>query len=269
MEPFMDAPIVVGSKNYVSKPWHTAGGARYFRAGGVIPPHGQNIADYRGRPQMTKYVANVLAGLDGKIPRMEGNAAGCDADEEYDGPSYFVTNGLMGGVKEGFWYNMNRLEDSNWYSGKLDDEFKAMLNNENKERDNLIKSNIDSKIWKRVPGSVKAPTGLLQSSQNYSDRLGNWYSNNVPMKSEGFGNNRSHEYWNEKDYPMVTTNDIDVTKLFPQSGSAMDSMYKWPMTRKLWGEYDRLRPDNPIINARNKEIESSSGSISSHIEKNS
>jgi hypothetical protein len=50
---------------------------------------------------------------------------------------------------------------------------------------------------------------------------------------EGFGNNRAAEDWNEVDYPMITTNNSDLTGIFPQGAPS----HKIPdvMLDKLWG----------------------------------
>lgn len=203
-----------GSKDYESKSWHTPDDARYYRTDGEILPYHQDVIDHRGHSQETNYVSDVLSGNDGQIPIID------DFGNEYAGPSYHQHKTVKG--KEGFWYDMNRLDDAGWRSGKLDDEFKGMLNNENEWRINLIKSNI---------------------------KRSGWNSSTIPLTEEGFGNHRAPEYWNEVDYPIVTSNGLNMTSSFPQKGSLVNSMYKHPIVMKLWGEFDMLKPDDSIIKA--------------------
>jgi hypothetical protein len=249
------SPSVVGSKDYASKSWHTPGGARYYRAGGKILPHHQDVIDHRGHSHETRYVSDVLAGNDGQIPLIEED----DVGNEYVGPSYHQPEAVKG--KEGFWYDMNRLEDAGWYSGKLDEEFKGMLNNENDWRNNLIKSNVKKRGWKHTLGKEPGSLSLV-------DRLSQWNSGTVPLIEEGFGNHRAPEDWNEVDYPIVTSNGLNMTPSFPQNGSLVNSMYKHPNVRKLWGEFDMLKPDDPIVNAMAAERKTKSRTAVSHSKKN-
>lgn len=45
------------------------------------------------------------------------------------------------------------------------------------------------------------------------------------LEPEYFGNNRSALEWNEKDYPMKTTNGLDLTPLFPQDSLYDEGLY--------------------------------------------
>ena len=120
--------------------------------------------------------------------------------------------------KEHFWYDMNRLEDSGWHSGQLDSELTNMTSSEKKWRDDLYRA----KLLK------------LSSMQKKGDDMEN---NNPPV--EGFGNHRAPENWNESDYPMVTTNGIDMSNRFPQQGKLhkIDPV----IYSRLWGELDTLK----------------------------
>jgi hypothetical protein len=187
-----------------------------------------------------------------------------DVGNEYAGLSYNHLNAVKD--KEGFWYDMNRLEDASWYSGKLDDEFKSMINNENNWRNNLIKSNIKRRGWKHTPETGQE--GLSLSEQKSVDRLSQRESSAVPLTEEGFGNHRAPEDWNEVDYPIVTSNGINMTPSFPQNGILLNSMYKHPNVRKLWGEFDMLKPDDPIVRAMAAEQKMTSRTIVSHSIKN-
>lgn len=256
------SPSVVGSKDYANKSWHTPGGARYYRAGGKLLPHHQDVIDHRGHSQETKYVSDVLAGNDGKIPLIEED----DVGNEYVGPSYHIPSAPSAvKSKEGFWYDMNRLEDAGWYSGKLDSEFKGMLNSENEWRNNLIKSNVKKRGWKHAPGT--GPNALSPSERKSFDRLSTWGSSTIPMAEEGFGNHRAPEDWNVVDYPIVTSNGLNMTPSFPQDGSLMNSMYKHPNVRKLWGEFDMLKPDDPIVKAMEEERKTKARTTVSHAKK--
>ena len=42
---------------------------------------------------------------------------------------------------------------------------------------------------------------------------------------EYFGNNRASLEWNEADYPMKTTNGLDLTPLFPQDSLFKENLY--------------------------------------------
>jgi hypothetical protein len=251
---------IVGSKDYASKSWHTPSGARYYREGCKILPHNQDVIDHRGQLQDTKYVSDVLAGNDGQIPLIEDNGG-----NEYVGPSYHQPKSVEN--KEGFWYDMNRLEDKSWYSGKLDDEFKGMINNENDWRNNLIKSNIKRRRWKHTQG--KGPGSLSLSEQKSVNRLSQKDSSTIPLIEEGFGNHRAPEDWNEVDYPIVTSNGLNMTPSFPQNGSLLNSMYKHTNIRKLWGEFDMLKPEDPIVNAMEAKQKMKSRTTVSHSKKNS
>lgn len=156
---------VVGSKNYVSEPWHIPGGSRFYRVGGKRVPQFQDIIDYRGQTD-TKHVSDVLAGYDGNIPIID------DTRDEH-GQSQFYKPLELAKTTENFWYDMNRLEDS---------------------------------------------------------------------RRENFGNNRSRPYWNKKDYPIVTTNNINMDGAFPQSGNTLNNMYLDREVLQLWGEFDMLPP---------------------------
>jgi hypothetical protein len=45
-------------------------------------------------------------------------------------------------------------------------------------------------------------------------------------------------------------------------------MYKHPNVRKLWGEFDMLKPDDPIVNAMAAERKTKSRTAVSHSKKN-
>lgn len=45
------------------------------------------------------------------------------------------------------------------------------------------------------------------------------------LMPEYFGNNRSALGWNEKEYPMKTTNGLDLTPLFPQDSLYDEGLY--------------------------------------------
>ena len=258
MEPYVTRGgniIEVGSKDYASKPWHTPGGARYYKKSGQSLQYHQDIIEHRGHLRDTKYVSDVLAGNDGKIPLIDED----DVGNEYPSPSYHQPNDVKN--KEGFWYDMNRLDDSGWYSGKLDDEFSIMLKEENNWRNNLIKSNTKRNISKKTKGS------LSLSEQKLLNRLSQWDSSMVPLTEEGFGNHRAPEDWNEVDYPIVTSNGLNMTQSFPQSENKVGSIYKHPNIMKLWGEFDMLKPDDPIINAMETEQKTTSRTTVSHSEK--
>jgi len=237
---------VTGSNEYDSGSWY------------------QDVIDHRGHSHDTKYVSDVLAGNDGQIPIIEEENVG----NEYVGPSYHIPSApkaVKG--KEGFWYDMNRLEDASWYSGKLDDEFNDMLNDENDWRNNLIKSNVKNRGRKHT--SETGIGSLSLSEQKSGDRLSQWKSSTVPLTVEGFGNNRAPEGWNEIDYPIVTSNGLNMTPSFPQKGSLVNSMYKHPNVLKLWGEFDMLKPDDHIVKAMAAERKTKSRTTVSHSKKNS
>jgi hypothetical protein len=159
-------------------------------------PH-QNVIDYRGHTHDTVYVTDIMAGNGGIIPPIDEDDTGNECSNHIQ---------VVPENREGFWYDMNRLDDSNWYSGKLDNQFKSMLDKENHQRNNLIKSNI----------------------KNSSSR----------STIEGFGNHRAPEYWNEKDYPILTSNGLDLTSSFPQDGGTGSNIYKSSNVKRLWGLFD-------------------------------
>ena len=121
---------IVGSEDYTSKPWYNAGGARYFLDGGKNITHHQDMIDYRGQPLGTKFVSGVLAGNDGQIPIIDSE----NIDNEHPNISYHTMQNRPD-KKEGFWYDMNRLDDdSQWNGEELDPGFKHMLDNEEEWR---------------------------------------------------------------------------------------------------------------------------------------
>lgn len=208
-------PSIVG-KDYVDKQWYTPGGSLYYRTDGKILQHHQDVIDHRGHSKETKYVSDVLAGNDGHIPMIDED----DTGNEYVGPSNHTPS--VSEKKEGFWYDMNRLEDADWYSGKLDAEFNNMVDKENGWRNELIKTNVKKRGW------GKNPLG--------TDR--------IPLTVESFGNHRAPEGWNEVDYPIVTSNGLNMTPSFPQDGQTHGNIHKTMLIRKLWGEFDMLKQDD-------------------------
>lgn len=170
---------IVGSSSYVSKPWHNAGGARYFMHKGQTIPSYQEMVAYIGFP----YEATYVDDHGGVVPQIDENN------------------------KENFWYDMNRLEDTGWESKTLDKEFKDMLYQENQWHKNLIR--------KKQLASKK--------------------STNFHQPIEGFGNNRAPNYWNEVDYPIVTSNGLNMTPRFPQNATV--PKISPIMLGKLWGDY--------------------------------
>ena len=92
---------------------------------------------------------------------------------------------------------MNMLEDAGWYSGTLDKEFKGMVSTE--------------KQWTE-------PTG----------------GTSKPHLAENFGSNRAPEYWNETDYPIISSGGINMTPEFPQVPAPQ--MDVDDLLHAMWGE---------------------------------
>lgn len=199
------SPYIVGSRGYVDKPWHNAGGARYYFGGGRSIKHHQDVIDYRGHKEDTKFVSDVLAGNTGIVPLVP-------MFKTEEGFSNASTTQLE--KKENFWYDMNRLEDAGWYSGKLDSELKDMLDQEKKWHKDLVRKNVKVRGWGRGT-SRHDPGGLSASERKSFARLAKWEKETIPLV-EGFGNNRAPSDWNEVDYPIVTSNGINMTPNFPQ-----------------------------------------------------
>ena len=259
--------ISIFSKEYVNKPWHTPGGSRYYMTEGNNSPYYQDVITHRGHSHETKYVSDVLAGNDGYIPMIDGvNDRG-----EYVGSSRLTSS--VSGKKEGFWYDMNRLEDGGLYSGGLDKELEDMINKENNWRNEIIRNNVRTRGWGKTSlGSdglpVRGPAAGLNDSERKSfNRLAKWEASTIPLTEEGFGNNRALVYWNEKDYPIVTSNGLDLSKSFPQDGHTYSNIHKTALTRKLWGEFDTLKLDDPFLKAIARERKFTPRTSSSHIEK--
>jgi hypothetical protein len=169
----------------------------YMTWGDVSNVFHQNVIDHRGHARYTEYMSDVMFGKKRIIPPINEDNGG----NEDMGPSH--TTPVL--VQEGFWGNMNRLEDSSWYPGKLDHQFKSMLDDEKHRHINLIKSNVKHRLH---------------------------------TVSEGFGSNRAPEYWNKKDYPIVTSNGLNLTPSFPQDGVVGSNIHKSSIIKKLWGHYD-------------------------------
>lgn len=243
---------VVGESVY--KPWHRPGGVRYYMADRFQHPRHQNVMDYRGKPKSTKYVANVLSN-NGHIPILDDDYV----EDEYNSPSYHI---------EGFSYDMNR----NQYVDKLDRDFAKTLSDEKKWRDDVAESNV-SKFNKPTGNSNSLyfkilPDGLNRAEKKVMTQLTAWDAETVQV--EGFGTNRSSELWNEKDYPIVTSNGLDLTSSFPQSGGTYGELQNKPLISKVWGDFDMLKPDDRF---RQEAIDSgkhlASRTSPTHIKKNS
>jgi hypothetical protein len=166
---------IVGSDKYSNKPWHTPGGAVYYKYDKPTS-YEQNVIDYRGHSQDTEYVSDILAGGEG--PPTQLNTV----------------------KKDGFSYDINRLKGSGWYSKELDKEAKSTLSDSN--------------------NSIKSGVGNAHMSTNSVDEF----------------SNRATTYWNENDYPIVTSNGLDMTASFPQDGDPHVGIKTLDIPKMLTGQ---------------------------------
>jgi hypothetical protein len=132
-----------------------------------------------------------------------------DTGNEYLGPP---TQSITE-TKESFSYDIDRLKGSGWYSKELDKGLKSTLGGGN----NLIKSS----------------TGNSHMSTNSVDEF----------------SNRATTYWNEKDYPIVTSNGLDMTSSFPQDGDIYVGVQKLDIPKMLTGQ-----DITPIYNTHSEEM---------------
>jgi hypothetical protein len=102
------------------------------------------------------------------------------------------------GSKGGFWYDMNRLDGSGKGVG-LGDQHNALITAE-----------------KQFMASV------VHESTKHSDRNGLTARDSTSIPVESFGQNRAPSNWNERDYPIVTSNGLDLTDKFPQIARTHD-----------------------------------------------
>lgn len=266
---------VVGSEEYVSKPWYTAGGAQYYMGGGKNITHHQNVIDYMGQPSGTKFVSGVLAGNDGKIPIIDNE----NIDDEHPNSSYHTKIQNHPDEKEVFWYDMNRLEDdSQWNREELDPEVKHILDNEEEWRTGLIEKKISANIYniqdveKSVSRTVTDPRVVSPEEVMEPIKkkvIGGVHNTQIVNRvvkdprlaptEEGFGNNRAPSDWNVKDYPIVTSNGLNLTPSFPQDAVVDVNMFKTITTERLWGGYDDY-----TSNQMNKEAQMKSRSVVDH-----
>jgi hypothetical protein len=140
-----------------------------------------------------------------------------------------------------FWNNMNKLDDYNWYSGKMDYEFENMLTKEEDWRNNLIKNN--------------------------GKKNNIFISNNETPVIKKNSNHKQPQYSNKKDYNMKTYNGINMGELFIKNRDEREGIYNSFMVKKIWKDID--------INAMNdsklfidNEYKLESRTKPDHIEKN-
>jgi hypothetical protein len=280
----------VGSPNYNKKPWDRASGSTYYMKRSAVPKEtpllheqGYDEVDMLSDEPKKQYTTgshnekehgftrNILAGYDGHIPILDGDElwAGNEVGEAMNKPSEQV---------EGFWYDMNNIEKGKVKDKELNKEFESIQKEEKEFRQGLIGANVrrraeeenpdpsDRTLQTKVP--VKYVRGMYMighnpikpvmkgSNQRVLDRLAEWDTTNIPVKSrkelgdtrpelvvkrEGFGQNRATTYWNEVDYPIVTTQGIDLTEDFPQDGNP-SGVHKDISVKSMWGKTDSLRP---------------------------
>jgi hypothetical protein len=288
-------PYLIGTEEY-RKSGHRAGGAEFYMKGENPIPHHDKILAHRGfeKGYMDRpFVSDVLAGDDGHIPTVD------------------VSD--LSGKTEGFWYDINTIEDGPGTAGMLDAELKYLVNEEKRYVDNTVLGNIKKKAWNpeyesgyaglggkaattirgdvRMVGHTPASgvAGLNSSEQRNVDRLSEWDSSTPAMVEkfsnkgfwqqakrtehgvlEGFGTNRSAHNWNEKDYPIVTSNGLNMTASFPQDGK-MSGVHQDTSVLSMWGDLDTLAPD-PVFaemagNSSSGVVNSVSRIATSHIAK--
>lgn len=106
-------------------------------------------------------------------------------------------------IIEPFWYDINRLEDTAILTNTLDNDYNKMIKKEKRFYEDAALSR-----EKRNRGIItrKNMTELKKLSSP---------KNKKTKTKESFGN-RSPYYWNEKEYPIVTTNNVNMNSIFPQ-----------------------------------------------------
>lgn len=215
------------SDNYINMSLDTLSSPRYYTGAGKNISHNQDVINHRGYSQDTKYISDVLAGNDGYIPIIREDNIG----NEYTGAPHDISSSSD---REGFWYDTNKLDDSEWHPKSMDKEFQDILNNENNKRDILIE-------YKK------------------KDRMYNMSAENNNISTEGFGTNRAPVYWNEKDYPIVTSNGFNMDAVFQQGNTDKQRVVHVSTTN-----FDLRGLDTHIVDAMYNEADIISRTTESH-----
>jgi hypothetical protein len=246
--------VMVGAPGYEDKPWHTAGGARYYMSAkgtenmqdvqrdvlAVRPlggaPSTDNIIDDSGKVPFDDGYFSVDGFSSGGFSS-GGNSSGGNSSggtEKYQTEGSNVRQGMSmpslhgqssshtkpedGNIKEGFWYDMNRIDEPPSYRDPLTDKYEQLAADELEELTKWGVANTPKMFRNAIPASAWGVQGV-----------------NIDKK-EGFGNNRSAAHWDEKNYPMVTSNNLDITDSFPQSADW--KVKNITVLNKIWGEVD-------------------------------
>jgi hypothetical protein len=192
-----------------SNTWNIAGGEKLFVSG--LPDDIGDIDEMIIAHRMgetneyapgDKYISDVLTGNDGTVPILD------DVGNEFKSPPNISEDS----TKEGFWYDMNRLQHND-----------------------LDNSNLNESIYNTHPDITEKKLNeikLLDSENTTFDRLQQGESS-----IEGFGQNRSSHKWNIEDYPIITTNNLDMTTDFPQENKLL-SGHNITEDKRLWGDID-------------------------------
>lgn len=203
-------PVLVGSKGYEDQPWHTPGGAIYSMSGGKpFPQYG----DMMDAPADGLYI-NDVDYREGTVPILDS-----DPSDGHRGrtttrdalPTDALPTDAQAAAQaatpavEHFWYDMNTLGDGSDISKEYDD----LVSAETKYQRDFHRQH--------PPLTTAQKAAVVQAAATV----------------EGFSHNRAPVGWNETDYPVVTSNGLDLTPLFPQSATIPPIGYDVLAT--LWG----------------------------------
>ena len=134
------------------------------------------------------------AGDDNYKDDMSTKYVSLNMDNQYSSDNGKVP--ITADVKEG-WYDMNRLGD-HWKSNCLESKLNDIMHEEQQ--------------WQSLVHESELVKTMMLNKMTRDKKMLSNKNNNV---KDSFGG-RSALEWNEIDYPIITSNGLDMTNLFPQ-----------------------------------------------------
>ena len=194
-------PVAVDPEGYENQPWHTGGKSLSPQYGDVIDAPGDNL------------LINNANYQEGTAPTLDsdpsdghrGRTTTRDALPVDDAPPSSAAAPNPGDAVDNFWYDTNAPGDTNDTSSKYNDFVTAEAKYQN---------------------SLALTRHPLTTDQQVADTRS-------AAKVEGFSHNRAPPAWNEIDYPIVTSNNLNLTPLFSQSATV--PLIGYDVLEKIWG----------------------------------
>ena len=238
------------SNKYVNKPWHEAGGARYYVKtkpdGQMVQQYGDMI-DYNGELEDELYVTDILPD-DGEIgiigshttkmePVVYNKTLQDDLESRYKKESFEINKLVSNLYKTGgseplrapsdmnkmaedrhIWYDYNMIPagPTSESISRMNQEIKYISSPEYEllGSKKLIFPKLCDEYGNKSLAGGQEPSAVRPSEDNSEEGYGNLPEDNMLYMVEEFGVQRSHPAWNKKDYPRVDTQGINRESLF-------------------------------------------------------